>query len=262
VQRVAAAIALGMLRHVRRDRRQRGRILRVDLRGRARGAVAERGEEVVHACHDPLAADQPRIDIVKAGVRKRRPAVLLAVDASARRRRLRRIERAMRADRIKQKLPGHVAVRPRPHRKRGAAARREHAVHLGERRRRARDVMHAEIRNDGVEASVRIGQRLGVALGKFDARLRGARNGQHGGGEINAGDARAARGGRAGHDPRPAAHVEHARVRANARGLEQRLDESARRRRERRAVIRGDALPTRMFERADAVGIEVHRTHS
>ena len=122
--------------------------------------------------------------------------------------------------------------------------------------------MHAEIRNGDVDASVRIGQRLRIALGKFDARPRGARNREHGGGEIDAGRDGSACSGRAGYEPGPATHVEHTRVRANARGVEQRLDESARRRRKRRAVVRGDALPARMLECTDAVRIGVHRIHS
>src|SRR5262249_25545354 len=125
VQRRAAAIAFGLLRHMRGDRRQRRRILRVDQRGGARGTVAERGEEVAHARYDPLTLHQPSGGIVKAGIRECRAAVSLAVDASARRRRLRRVERAMLADRIKQKLPGNVGVGARPDREGGAAARRE-----------------------------------------------------------------------------------------------------------------------------------------
>ena len=137
--------------------------------------------------------------------------------------------------------------RPRaPHRQRDAAARRGPA-----RPRPARGAGRWLTMNAPSATSKRAvveRQVLGVGVHELDLRVAAARLREHALGEVDAGDARAARGRGGGERARPAADVEHAHARADLRRVEQRLDRERGRARHQRAVGAGAGAP--------AVGLE------
>ena len=139
---------------------------------------------------------------------------------------------------------GSRGTRPRPpgptrRARRGRATRAISAIAaLG-----VGQVVDEERAERDVERAVIERQRFGVGAHEVDVGVAAARFGEHALGEVDAGDARAARGRRGGQRSRAAADVEHAHPGTDRGGVEQRLDRERGRARHQRVVRAGAGAP-------------------
>jgi hypothetical protein len=255
-QRVLGAV--GGASHALDERRANrlqplGRLL-AEERGGPDTRVELRIEEQLRGRDAPQDSDGLRAERaeVEAGFAES-TAALFGVGEAEEERSLRELDRnrMLRYGRVDD-LRRRVALR-HPRREGEAAARREDAMGLGERRLGLCEMKDAEVHGDGVERRVRKGQRLGVALDEPRAGTAQARTLEHRGSHVEPHGIGAARGGRLRDVAGAAGDVEHPGSSADPCRVEQRLDV------ERRVgpallVVRGGPLPACALELPELAG--------